>query len=418
MITVKEARGRILKSIIPLDTEKVGLLHGLDRVLASDIRAELNLPSFDNSAMDGYALRFSDTKGADEKNPKILEVIEDIPAGKMPSKKVRPGQCSRIMTGAPLPRGTDSVVMVEFTLKIEPGQGATRECISVLKEIEKGENVRCAGEDVKKGEKVLARGCLLRPPELGMLAALGQDKVEVGRRPRVGILATGDELSGFEEKLRPGKIRDSNSFILQGQIRKCGGVPLELGLARDNWQDVEKKIKIGLEKNPDTLLVLGGISVGKYDLVKDVLFSLGMKMEFWRVAMRPGKPLAFGFIKGIPVFGLPGNPVSSTITFEEFVRPALLKMQGARDLFRPTVEAILAEGFSKKKGLRYFVRARIEMKNGKFFARLTGPQGSGIIHSLVLADGIIVVPEQIVRLKKGQTVSVQLLRHGYDGGVF
>jgi molybdopterin molybdotransferase len=416
MIRVKDALKIVLNSIKPLGSERVKLLDGLDRVLACDITADCNMPPFDNSAMDGYALKAKDAKGASKASPKILKVIEDVAAGYTAKKSVRDKEAVRIMTGAAIPRGADSVIMVEFTERTQD-TGHRTDLVKIFREVELGENIRNSGEDVRKNQKVLHRGAILRPQELGMLAGLGISKISVTKRPRVGILATGDELIDVEGRLSEGKIRNSNSYIVNGQIVKCGAIPVDLGIARDTKINVKKKIKAGLKKHLDMLLVIGGISVGDYDLVKDVLFELGIKMKFWKVCMRPGKPLAFGIINGIPVFGLPGNPVSSTISFEEFVRPSILKMQGVKNLFRPGVWAILTEDFQKKKGLRYFIRTRLRNIDGEFYASITGPQGSGIINSLLLADGIIVAPEGEVFLKKGQKVYVQLLRHGFDGGM-
>lgn len=409
MIKVKDALRIILSSIKPLGSERVRLLDGLDRVLATDIHANCNLPPFDNSAMDGYALRAKDTKGAYKTSPRILKVIEDVAAGYTAKNRIRNNEAIRIMTGAPVPNGADSVIMVEFTRK-------NQDLVEIFKETGPGDNIRRLGEDVRKKQKVLSKGTILRPQEIGMLASLGIARVNVAKRPRVGILATGDELVGVEERLTKGKIRNSNTYIVHGQIAKCGAIPVDLGIARDTIAKVRDKIEKGSKKDLDMLLVIGGISVGDYDLVKDVLLEMGMEMKFWKVRQRPGKPLAFGIIKGIPVFGLPGNPVSSTISFEEYVRPALLKMQGARDLFRPGVWAILTQDFQKKKDLRYFVRTRLKNIDGEFYATITGPQGSGIINSLVLADGIMIGPEDRELLKKGERVYVQLLRHGFDGG--
>lgn len=409
MIKVKDALKIILSSIKLLGAEKVSFLDGLDRVIASDIYASCDMPPFDNSAMDGYALRAKDTKGASGTSPKILKVIEDVAAGYTAKSRIRNNQVIRIMTGAPVPNGADSVIMVEFTKK-------NRDLVEIFKEARLGDNIRRLGEDVRKKQKVLSRGAILRPQEIGMLASLGIARIKVAKRPRVGILATGDELVGVEERLTKGKIRNSNSYIIHGQITKCGAVPVDLGIAKDIRSKVKAKIEAGFKKGLDMLLVMGGISVGDYDLVKDVLLESGMKMKFWKVRQRPGKPLAFGIIKNIPVFGLPGNPVSSTVSFEEYVRPSLLKMQGARNFFRPGVWATLTEDFKKKKPLRYFIRTRLKNIDGEFYATITGPQGSGIISSLVLADGIIVAPEGQDLLKKGQKVYVQLLRHGFDGG--
>ncbi|NQT46261.1 MAG: molybdopterin molybdotransferase MoeA [Candidatus Omnitrophica bacterium] len=416
MIRVEKARRIILNSIKPLQCEYARTKDGLDRIVASDVKAKVMLPPFDNSAMDGYALKAVDTKLVSGARPRIFKVVEDLPAGYSPKRRVNGGEATRIMTGAPLPAGADSVVMVEYTKKQGSSRGRVKDSVEVYARVKRGENVRRRGEDVKRGQEVLSKGSVLRPQEIGMLAALGMKSVKVARKPRVGILATGDELVGLAAKLTKGKIRNSNSFIISAQTAKCGGLAIDLGIARDTRDKVRKKIASGLKKRLDMLLVIGGISVGDYDLVKDVLLELGMRMKFWKVAQRPGKPLAFGVIKGIPVFGLPGNPVSSTISFEEYVRPSLLKMQGAKDLFRPGLWALMMEDFHKKEGLRYFVRAKISQKDGRFYCIPTGPQGSGIIKSLILADGIIVAPEEIKTIKKGQRVYVQLLRHGYDGG--
>ncbi|MFH1853914.1 MAG: gephyrin-like molybdotransferase Glp [Candidatus Omnitrophota bacterium] len=415
MIKVKDALKIILSNIKPLRDEKVRLLDGLDRVLANDIHANCNMPPFDNSAMDGYAVKAKDTKGASGTCPKILKVIEDVAAGYSAKNRVRNNEAIRIMTGAPVPNGADSVVMVEYTQRTENREQRT-ESVKIFKEVKLGENVRKTGEDVRKKQKVLSKGSILRPQEIGMLASLGIARINVTKRPRVGMLATGDELVGVEERLTKGKIRNSNTYIVHGQIVKCGAAPVDLGIARDTRIKVRQKIEAGLTKRLDMLLVMGGISVGDYDLVKDVLLDMGMKMKFWKVCQKPGKPLAFGIIRGIPVFGLPGNPVSSTISFEEYVRPSLLKMQGSKNLFRPGVWAILTQDFHKKKNLRYFIRTRLKNIDGKFYASVTGPQGSGIINSLVLADGIMIGPEGRQLLKKGEKVYVQLLRHGFDGG--
>lgn len=406
MIKAKQALAIVLGSIRTRGTEMVNAISGLHRILAEDVYARGDVPSFANSAMDGYALRSADVKNASGKSPVILEVVGDIAAGYVSKKRLKIGQTIRIMTGAPIPQGADSVVMVEFTQKFKTDAG---EFIKVFKATDYKENIRAKAEDVKKGEKVLAKGSLIRPQEIGMLASLGVDSVRVAKKPKVGILTTGDELVKIDKPLTKGKIRDSNAYCLAGQVLTVGAIPVHLGIARDNLEEVRRKIITAINKNIDLLLVSGGVSVGEYDLVKNALWELGTKIKLWKVAIRPGKPLVFGYIKGIPVFGLPGNPVSSMVVFEEFVRPAILKMCGAKELFRPVAAAILRQSFKKKKGLKYFVRVRIENKNNKFYTSLTGPQGSGILKSMVLADAIMVVPEEISELKKGGRVCVQLL---------
>jgi molybdopterin molybdotransferase len=427
MISLKQAREIVLENILPLkETEHLVIHSCLGRICASDIKAREDIPPFDNSAMDGFAVKAKDTFGASKQNPKTFKVIEDVPAGYTAKKSIGDMQAIRIMTGAPLPRGADSVVMVEDTERVtghrspprfgrgrqvtptlRSGQAGHQEYVRIFKAVGKGENVRYAGEDVKKGEVVIKKGDILKSGYIGMLASLGISEIGVFRKPKVAILATGDELVEINQRLSPGKIRNSNAYSLYAQVLKTGAIPLLLGIARDKKKDLERKIRKGL--GADMLLVSGGISVGDYDFVKDVLGELGTQMKFWRVAMRPGKPLAFGAIKKIPVFGLPGNPVSSMITFEQFVWPALLKMAGAREIFRFRLPAIFNENFEKRMGLRYFLRAVLENRNGTLYASLTGPQGSGVLKSMVKANGIIELPEDTTIVRAGETVQVTYL---------
>ena len=411
MISVSQARGIILENIRPLkETEVVDIGSCLGRVLSFELKAKENIPPFDNSAMDGFAIRTRDLIGASRKNPKVLEVVESLPAGYPAKRSVGSMQAIRIMTGAPLPKGADSVVMVEDTEKVKSQKSKVKnreELVMIFKEVDKGENVRYAGEDVKKSEVVIKKGTVLKSGHIGLLASLGIAKIKVFREPRVAILATGDELVEIGQKLSPGKIRNSNAYSLYAQALKVSAIPVLLGIARDNKKDLAQKIRKGL--SADMLLVSGGVSVGDYDFVKDVLKDLGTKMKFWRVAMKPGKPLAFGMIKDVPVFGLPGNPVSSMVSFEQFVRPALLKMSGAKDIFRFHLPAIAKDDFEKKKGLRYFLRVILENKEGQLYASLTGPQGSGILKSMVLANGIAELPEDMEFIRRGETVEVTYL---------
>src|SRR3989338_2100846 len=411
MISVSQARGIILENIRPLkETEVVDIGSCLGRVLSFELKAKENIPPFDNSAMDGFAIRARDLAGASRENPKVLEVIESLPAGYAAKRSVGSMQAIRIMTGAPLPKGADSVVMVEDTEKVKSQKSKVKnreELVMIFKEVDKGENVRYAGEDVKKSEVVIKKGTVLKSGHSGLVASLGIAKIKVFRKPRVAILATGDELVEIGQKLSPGKIRNSNAYSLYAQALKVSAIPVLLGIARDNKKDLAQKIRKGL--SADMLLVSGGVSVGDYDFVKDVLKDLGTKMKFWRVAMKPGKPLAFGMIKDVPVFGLPGNPVSSMVSFEQFVRPALLKMSGAKDIFRFHLPALAKDDFEKKKGLRYFLRVILENKEGQLYASLTGPQGSGILKSMVLANGIAELPEDMEFIRRGETVEVTYL---------
>jgi molybdopterin molybdotransferase len=311
------------------------------------------------------------------------------------------------MTGAPLPPGADAVVKVEDT---EPAGDE----VAIHVEVEPGNYVRPAGEDVERGSRVLRRGMYLRPQEIGMLAALGREQITVGRRPRVAILATGDELVAVHEPLIPGKIRNTNSYSNGAQVLRHGGEPILLGIARDTVAELTKKVEQGLDQGVDLFLTSGGVSVGKFDLVKDVLAAQG-RMDFWRVRMKPGKPLAFGHLESgdgtdrVPILGLPGNPVSVMVSFEMFVRPALLKMQGADELHRPRVEARLMDAIEHKDERRHFVRVQLVWEDGEYHAYLTGAQGSGILSSMLKANGLAVIPEDWDHAPAGSRVEALLL---------
>lgn len=407
MINLNQARKIVLKNIPPIKETGILKLDGcLGRVCAVDIKSKENIPPFDNSAMDGFAVKAFNSIGASPDHPKVFAVIADLAAGYTFRKALKNNQAIRIMTGAPIPEGADSVVMVEDTQKVS-SKSEKNEYIKTFRQVKKGKNVRYAGEDVKKGEIVIKKGDILKSGYIGMLASLGISKVKVFRQPKVAILATGDELVEIKERLRPGKIHNSNTYSLDAQVRRAGAVPVVLGIARDKKEELRHKIRKGLSF--DMLLVSGGISVGDYDFVKDVLKELGTTIKFWRVAMKPGKPLAFGMMSRVPVFGLPGNPVSSMITFEQFVRPAILKMAGAKELFRFHLPAIVKDDFRKKKQLRYFLRVILENQNGTLYASLTGPQGSGILKSMVLANGIMELPEELENLRPGDTAQVTYL---------
>lgn len=400
MISVESALSRILDVIHPLGLEKVSLIEALGRVIGEDIVAKRPIPPRDNSAMDGYALRSADIRSASRENPAVLNVLEDIPAGSVPRKKIGRGQAARIMTGAPVPEGADAVMRVEDTEKV--GRR-----VRVFTPVPAGQDIRRAGEDVQPGDRVIPRGDIIRPAEVGMLAALGRSFVSVYQKPLVAILATGDELVDVDEHPSPWQIVSSNSYSLAAQVLDCGAVPLHLGIARDNREDLTAKLQSALRA--DLIVSSGGVSMGDYDLVRDIMMEVGNRMQFWQVAMRPGKPLAFGEMNDVPLFGLPGNPVSSMVSFEQFVRPSILKMMGYRNLFRRAVRAVLTKAIAKKKGARHFIRARVTFEDGQYRAVSTGEQGSGILKSMVQANGLIVLPEEKASVKAGETVTVQLL---------
>jgi molybdopterin molybdotransferase len=396
-----EAQKVVLDATTVLGLEKISLLDALGRVLGEDIVAERDNPPWDNSAMDGFAVRWDDIKQEHAIQQSVtLAVIEDVPAGKMPSRTVGPGQAIRIMTGAPIPRGADTVIKVEDTEQ-------TPDSVRVFKPEPRGANIRPQGEDVKKGDCIIAKGTRIRPGEAGMLAILAKSFVFVYQRPRVAILSTGDELADLDERFSEEKIINSNSYGIAAAVQEAGGIPLLLGIARDNPAALTEKISHGL--NADILVLSGGVSMGDYDFTKAVFRDLGAEMNFWKLAIRPGQPLAFGKIQGKLAFGLPGNPVSSMVTFEQLVRPCILKMAGRRRYGRPVVQAVFQEKFSKRADRRHFLRGVLTREDGVFKVRTTGDQGSGILTSMVKANCLIDVPVEVERLNPGDQVTVQLL---------
>jgi len=412
MLSVEEASQQLLSHFHVLEPEPVPVLESLDRVLAEDVYADADIPPLDNTAMDGYALRAADTKGAAPESPVELHIVADLAAGYVSEIPVTPGTAIRIMTGAPIPRGADAVV---------PFEDAEREGDRVLifKGVEPGANVREAGEDVRRGALVLRRGCRIRPQEVGMLATVGRKDVSVTRRPRVAILATGDEVVEIDAPLGPGKIRNANSYSNAAQVLAAGGEPVLLGIAHDQVEDLTAKIRSGIARKVDMFLTSGGVSVGDFDVVKKVLAAEG-EMTFWRVRMKPGKPLAFGRIGGVPMLGLPGNPVSAMVSFELLARAAIFKMLGQTDSERPTIQATLMDGIKRKDDRRHFVRVRVWEKDGAYEAAMTGEQGSGILSSMVEANGLAIIPEDWSSVPPGSRVRVMMLggtppRSGQEG---
>jgi molybdopterin molybdotransferase len=412
LISVDEALEEILSHVHPLEAEEVPILEAQGRVLAESIVSEINIPPFDNSAMDGYAVRAADVAGAASGSPVKLAVAGSVAAGYVSGQQVAPGTTIRIMTGAPMPAGTDAVVPYEDTSDFDrPKQDrldAPADEIEVRSAVGAGAHVRPAGEDIRDGEEVLAPGRVIRAQEIGVLASLGHSAVMVRRRPRVAILATGDELLEVDEPLVPGKIRNSNEYTNAALVTRTGGVPIRLGIARDTTADLTAKIRQGLDQGADLFLTSGGVSVGDYDVVKDVLDAEG-RMQFWQVRMKPGKPLAFGLLPGdVPLIGLPGNPVSAMVSFEQFVRPAMLKMLGHTDLAKPTIEAVLDEPLTNS-GRRGFLRVIVSRHEDGYHARTTGEQGSGVLTSMAKATGLAVVPEGVSHVDAGQAIEVQML---------
>jgi molybdopterin molybdotransferase len=395
MLSVEEALQQILSKVKPLPTERVDLVASLGRVLAESVRSTRVIPPWPNSSMDGYAVRATDTRpGA------ALTVVGRVVAGALPDRPVGPGEAMRIFTGAPLPGGADAVVPQEDVDAAEPR-------VTLRGVTERGAYVRPAGEDVRVGDLVLEAGTVLGPAEIGLLATLGRSQIEVSRRPRVAVLSTGSELADLGSEPGPGQIPNANTYSLLAQVMEAGGVAINLGVAPDRLDVIAERIARGREA--DVLVSSAGVSVGDLDLVRDALVAAGATLHLWKVNMRPGKPITFGTLGDRPVFGLPGNPVSAMVTFELFVRPALLAMQRRRRLGRPRVHAIAADRIENHGPRWGYLRVSLEERDGRWRARLTGDQGSGILRSMVAADGLAVVAPDTT-LATGDEVEVILIR--------
>jgi molybdopterin molybdotransferase len=402
-LDVDSARERIVAAFAPLPAVSIPLLDALGMVLAEDIVAGEPLPPFSNSAMDGYAVRSSDLFPATSASPVVLRVIGQVPAGLPATVRVEPGSAVRIMTGAPIPPGADAVVRFEET--DEPD--SSRELVAVYRAVRPGDNVRPVGEDMAAGDTVLTAGSALRPAEIGLLAAVGRTEVAVHRRPKVAILATGDEIVDPGDPMFPGQIRNSNSSILAALVKRTGGDPIMLGVARDSIEEL--KAKLAQATQTDLIITTGGVSAGDYDFVKNVLQSEGA-IALWRVRIKPGKPLAFGRIDRLPLLGLPGNPVAAAVAFEQFARPAIKTMLGHPDLSIPSIQATLLDRVENRGGCRNFVRVRVEYEDdGRYVARLAGQQGSGILTSLARCNGLLVIPEELEVAEPGTILSAQML---------
>lgn len=404
-LSVDEALARVLALVDVLPGERAPLLEALGRVLAEPVAARDDLPPFANSAMDGYAVRAADVQTADLDRPTTLRVTADIAAGSWPTAELSPGTAARIMTGAPLPPGADAVVPVEDTDERWKERNRPLPAqIAVFRRVGVGDYVRPRGDDVRAGDLILPAGRRIRPAEISVLASLGVAQVAVVRRPRVAVLSTGDELLPVEAELTPGKIRNSNGYAQAAQVLALGAVPIDLGVAGDTAAAVRERLQIGLEAGADLFVSSAGVSVGAYDVVRDVLETEG-EVQFWRVRMRPGKPLAVGRYGGVPYLGLPGNPVSAMVSFERFVRPAVLKLAGRRDLEPRRVQARVLEGFDSD-GRESYIRVVLEELDGETTARPTGRQGSHLITSLLQANGLLIVPEGVRRVNPGDRLPV------------
>lgn len=412
LLSVKEAQQRLLEYFSPLPVEKISLWEAAGRVLAEPVAAAVNLPPFANSSMDGFAVRAADLASASQDQPVQLQVVADIPAGQVVEVHLDSGQAARIMTGAPLPDGADTVIPVEDTdfNTREPGVAAPDQVL-IYRAGAPGDNVRPAGQDVRVGEPVLQPGRRLRPQDIGFLSMLGVPQVSVHRLPRTAFFSSGDELLPADQPLLPGKIHDANSYVLSALLREAGSVPVGLGIVPDQADAVQNCLDRASDEGVDLIVSSAGVSVGAFDFVRSVVEQQG-RLDFWRVNMRPGKPLAFGHYRGIPFIGLPGNPVSAFVGFEVFVRPALNKLSGVSHWQRQTFRVRLAEPV-ESDGRESYLRAWLSEENQHIVAHLTGHQGSGNLRSLVQANALLVIPSGVKSLPAGAEVDGWLLGELY-----
>lgn len=414
-ISVNEALSIVLGDVMVLPAESVPLRDTLGRVLAEPIVARESLPPFANSSMDGFALQAADVSQAATGRPVTLRVVGEVAAGAPFEGEIGPGEAVRITTGAPMPGGADAVVPVEDTgYARHEVLSALPEVIRVSRSLATGDYVRLPGEDVQTGSTVLAAGVVIRPQEVGLMASLGYATAAVIRRPLVGVLATGDELVAVEDDLAPGKIRNSNGYVQAAQVIQAGGEPLMLGVARDSIADLRDRLQDGLEANVDVFVSSAGVSVGAYDVVTHILRAEG-GVRFWRVRMRPGKPLTFGHYGGAHYFGLPGNPVSAMVSFERFVRPAMLKMGGHTELTRPLVPVTVSKRVHSD-GRESYVRAVVEKVDGEYVAEPTGRQGSHMMTSLASANALVIIPENVHEVVEGSRLMAMMI--DWPGMVF
>jgi len=407
MIIADQALQIVLENVAPLGVERIPIVEAARRVLAQDISSPRDIPGFDNSAMDGYAVRAADLAKASEASPVKLTVVETVGAGKMPTRRVSAGEAARTMTGAPIAEGADAIVPVERTR----GSGAV---VEFLVPVEKGASIRPRGEDLRLGDLVMSAGKTLKPADLGMLASVNRAMVEVIRRPRVAIVATGDELVDVDQSPVGAQVVNSSAYALAGAIREAGAEAVILKVARDDAREIRERLAEAMTF--DVVLSTGGVSVGQFDHVAGALDELGMRQLFHGVAQRPGRPLKFGAVGYRPIFGLPGNPVSTLVCFYLYARPAILKMSGMRRVGLPRIRARCAVDITVGKDVTEFVRVKIERDARGWLATPTGSQGSGILSSLSRADGLLVGPSTETLLKAGAQATVLLLGAGGDGG--
>ncbi|MEK6222050.1 MAG: molybdopterin molybdotransferase MoeA [Chloroflexota bacterium] len=408
LLSVNDAKAKIIGTLAPVGITELGIADAGGRILAESIDATIDSPSFTNSSMDGFAIQASDIVSSTKDAPVKLKVIGDIPAGISPTESVASGEAMRIMTGAMLPDGADCVIPVEATdHDYQEENSSLPESIRIYKKLNSGDYVRNKGEDFKKGENLIRSGNIIRSQDIAIFAMLGVSKVKVRKKPRVAIISTGDELISVESDLEPGKIRETNSYMLTELIKSCGAEIINLGVVADNKKDVKATFDKALLEEIDLIISTAGVSVGAYDYVKNVVEENG-DLDFWRVNMRPGKPLAFGKYNNIPYVGLPGNPVSSFVGFEVFLRPAINHLAGNENWKRHALKAILSERVFSD-GRESYLRAKLVAENGELNALFSEHQGSGNLYSLVNSNGLIIIPATIKIMEQGDIVEAWLL---------
>ena len=412
MLSVEEARENILNMMFILNTEYLPISDCLGHVLSEDISSIIHVPPLNNSAFDGFAVMASDTENASKNTPVKLTVIDSVYAGDMPNSKVSPNTAIRIMTGAPIPDGANAVVPFEQTNEIQ--QKSTKQhldTIDILKPVKENDYIRFRGEDIKSGDNIFKKGTILRPSEIGVLATLGFKDIPVIRKPKIAIISTGNELTDLGEPIELGKIYDANTYSIASSVEKYGGTPIIIGIAKDNEESLNDLLDKALDY--DILVTSAGVSKGDYDIVKNILSQRG-NIEFWSVNMKPAKPIAFGWInksknEKLPLLGLPGNPVSAMVAFEQFVRPSILKLKGYTKLDKPSVNAILKNTITNEDGRRMYIRVLVKKEGVDYYAEATGNQGSHVLTSMAKANGLAVCPENVLEIKSGQKIEVQMI---------
>jgi molybdopterin molybdotransferase len=414
ILSVQEALERMMKRFLPVPTATLPIERARGMILADQVISTTYLPPFNNSGMDGFAVIASDIETASAENPVQLIIVMDVPAGVEPLGVLHTGEAARIMTGACLPMGADTVIPIEDTNFSQVKTNFSLPArVSIQKSAAPGAYIRPKGQDLLPGQLIFKIGHKLRPQDLGMLASLGLASIRVYRQPRVALLSSGDELVSPTEPLSPGKIHDSNSYTLAALCEQAGAEVVRLGVVRDDPDLIRERLEIAIDRSVDLIITSAGVSVGAFDYIRQVIEESG-NLNFWRVNMRPGKPLAFGSFRGIPLIGLPGNPVSAYVGFQVFVIPVLSRLSGQPDHHRPTVKAVLDQAV-ESDGRESYLRGVLIEKCGKITATLASHQGSGNLYSLVKANGLIIVPAGITSLAQGSEIDAWLLEEDWSG---